>query len=172
MKDYRPRIADELLKLNLEAAGLVLIEGTKWCGKTTTAEQQAGSKIYLNDPAKRNSYLQLAETAPALLLSGDTPRLIDEWQDAAQLWDAARYEVDHREESTGQFIFTGSTVIREEEKEKIKHSGTGRAAWMKMRPMSLYESGESNGAVSLADLFEGKCQSAYSADSLDINKIA
>ena len=90
MKDYRPRIADELLKLNLEAAGLVLIEGTKWCGKTTTAEQQAGSKIYLNDPAKRNSYLQLAETAPALLLSGDTPRLIDEWQDAAQLWDAAR----------------------------------------------------------------------------------
>lgn len=172
MKDYRPRIADELLKLNLEAAGLVLIEGTKWCGKTTTAEQQACSKIYLNDPAKRSSYLQLAETAPALLLSGDTPRLIDEWQDAAQLWDAARYEVDHREESTGQFIFTGSTVIREEEKEKIKHSGTGRAAWMKMRPMSLYESGESNGTVSLADLFEGRCQKAYSANSLDINKIA
>lgn len=172
MKDYRPRIADEQLKLNLEAAGLVLIEGTKWCGKTTTAEQQAGSKIYLNDPAKRNSYLQLADTAPDVLLKGDTPRLIDEWQDAAQLWDAARYEVDHREDSTGQFIFTGSTVIREEEKEKIRHSGTGRAAWMKMRPMSLFESGESNGAVSLSDLLQGKHQKAYLANSLDINKIA
>lgn len=172
MKDYRPRIADELLKINLESAGLVLIEGTKWCGKTTTAEQQAGSKIYLNDPARRSSYLQLAETAPDVLLYGDTPRLIDEWQDAAQLWDAARYEVDHRDESTGQFIFTGSTVIRSEEKEKIKHSGTGRAAWMKMRPMSLYESGESNGAVSLSELFEGRCQKAFLATPLNVNRIA
>ncbi|MBE6251588.1 MAG: ATP-binding protein [Bacteroidales bacterium] len=172
MKDYRPRIADEQLKLNLEAAGLVLIEGTKWCGKTTTAEQQAGSKIYLNDPARRTSYLQLAETAPDVLLKGDTPRLVDEWQDAAQLWDAARYEVDHREDSIGQFIFTGSTVIREEEKEKIRHSGTGRAAWMKMRPMSLFESGESNGVVSLAELFQKKYLKACIANSLDINKTA
>ena len=172
MENYRKRIADVLLADKLAGKGAVLIEGPKWCGKTTTAEEQAGSKIYLNDPAKRSSYLQLADTAPDILLKGDTPRLIDEWQDAAQLWDAARYEVDHREDSTGQFIFTGSTVIREEEKEKIRHSGTGRAAWMKMRPMSLFESGESNGAVSLSDLLQGKRQKAYLANSLDINKIA
>lgn len=172
MKNYRPRIADELLRINLEAAGIVLIEGTKWCGKTTTAEQQCGSVIYLNDPSNRNSYLQLAQTAPNVLLDGKVPRLIDEWQDAVELWDAARFEVDHRDDNVGQFIFTGSTVVKEEEREKIRHSGTGRAAWLKMRPMSLYESGDSNGSVSLGDLFAGKLHKAYPVNSLDINKIA
>lgn len=172
MKQYRTRIADELLKINLEAAGLVLIAGTKWCGKTTTAEQQCGSVIYMNDPSKSSTYLQLAQTAPNVLLEGNTPRLIDEWQDAVELWDAARYEVDHREESTGQFIFTGSTVIPEEKREKIKHSGAGRAAWLKMRPMSLFESGESIGTVSLGDLFNGEGQDAYQTHPLDIIQLA
>lgn len=144
MSNYRNRVADEILKDNLEAAGLVLIEGTKWCGKTTTAEQQAGSIVYMNDPGNSGTYLALAQNSPSLLLKGDTPRLIDEWQDAPELWDAARFEVDHRDLKTGQFIFTGSTVIPREKLERIKHSGTGRAAWIKMRPMSLWESSESN----------------------------
>lgn len=99
MAQYKNRVADQLLKDNLEAAGLVLIEGTKWCGKTTTAEQQAASIVYMNDPEHTDTYQQLAQTAPKLLLRGDTPRLIDEWQDAPELWDAARFEIDHRKEN-------------------------------------------------------------------------
>ena len=172
MKHYRERIADELLKINLEAAGLVLIEGTKWCGKTTTAEQQCGSVIYMNDPSRRATYMQLAQTAPNVLLEGKSPRLVDEWQDAVELWDAARFEVDHREENTGQFIFTGSTVIPPEKRKKIRHSGTGRVARFKMRPMSLFESGESNGTVSLGDLFDGTAPTVCQANPLDINQLA
>ena len=172
MGNYKGRVADIILKDNLEAAGLVLIEGTKWCGKTTTAEQQAGSVVYMNDPENSESYLTLAQSSPGILLRGKTPRLIDEWQDAPELWDAARFEVDHREEKTAQFIFTGSTVIPKEKLEKIKHSGTGRAAWIKMRPMSLWESGESNGQLSLNDLFYGKTENAYQANELDIEQLA
>ena len=172
MGKYRHRIADGLLQDNLEAAGLVLIEGTKWCGKTTTAEQQAKSIVYLNDPEHSETYQNLAENSPKLLLKGDTPRLIDEWQDAPTLWDAARFEVDHREEKTGQFIFTGSTVIPPEKREKIKHSGTGRAARLTMRTMSLWESGESNGRLSFQDLFKNRVNEAYEASELDIEQLA
>ena len=172
MSEYRNRIADKILQDNLEAAGLVLIEGTKWCGKTTTAEQHAGSIVYMNDPEHAEAYLALTQNAPRLLLKGDTPRLIDEWQDAPELWDAARFEVDHREIKTGQFIFTGSTVIPKEKLEKIKHSGTGRAAWMTMRPMSLWESGESNGQLSLRALFNGTTEEAYESNELDIEQLS
>lgn len=172
MKKYRPRIADELLKINLEAAGIVLIEGAKWCGKTTTAEQQCASVVYMNDPSMSTTYQQIAQTAPNILLEGEVPRLIDEWQDAVELWDAARFEVDHREKSTGQFIFTGSTVISQDKRDKMKHSGTGRVAWLKMRPMSLYESGDSLGTVSLAVLFDGNGEGAYNSNSLNIEKLA
>lgn len=172
MSEYRNRIADKILQDNLEAAGLVLIEGTKWCGKTTTAEQHAGSIVYMNDPEHAEAYLALTQNAPRLLLKGDTPRLIDEWQDAPELWDAARFEVDHREKKTGQFIFTGSTVIPKEKLEKIKHSGTGRAAWMTMRPMSLWESGESNGQLSLRALFNGTTEEAYESNELDIEQLS
>ena len=172
MSEYRNRIADKILQDNLEAAGLVLIEGTKWCGKTTTAEQHAGSIVYMNDPEHSETYLALTQNAPRLLLKGDTPRLIDEWQDAPELWDAARFEVDHREIKTGQFIFTGSTVIPKEKLEKIKHSGTGRAAWMTMRPMSLWESGESNGQLSLRALFNGTTEEAYESNELDIEQLS
>lgn len=172
MSEYRNRIADKILQDNLEAAGLVLIEGTKWCGKTTTAEQHAGSIVYMNDPEHAEAYLALTQNAPRLLLKGDTPRLIDEWQDAPELWDAARFEVDHREKKTGQFIFTGSTVIPKDKLEKIKHSGTGRAAWMTMRPMSLWESGESNGQLSLRALFNGTTAEAYESNELDIEQLS
>ena len=172
MSEYRNRIADKILQDNLEAAGLVLIEGTKWCGKTTTAEQHAGSIVYMNDPEHAEAYLDLTQNAPRLLLKGDTPRLIDEWQDTPELWDAARFEVDHREKKTGQFIFTGSTVIPKEKLEKIKHSGTGRAAWMTMRPMSLWESGESNGQLSLRALFNGTTEEAYESNELDIEQLS
>lgn len=172
MDEYKNRVADEILRDNLEAAGLVLIEGTKWCGKTTTAEQQAKSIVYMNDPERSESYLMLAQNAPKLLLRGETPRLVDEWQDATELWDAARFEVDHREIKTGQFIFTGSTVVSKEKREKIKHSGTGRIARMIMRPMSLWESGESNGRLSLSALFDGRTEGAYDSNPLDIETIA
>lgn len=172
MKKYRPRIADQVLKDNLEASGLVLIEGTKWCGKTTTAERQSGSVIYLNDPSHRSTYMQLAQTSPGVLLEGKTPRLVDEWQDAAALWDTARFEIDHRDNGVGQFIFTGSTVVKKEERDKIRHSGAGRASWMKMRPMSLFESGESDGSVSLEDLFRGEAQEACAVQGIDIKKLA
>jgi uncharacterized protein len=172
MKKYRPRIADQVLKDNLESSGLVLIEGTKWCGKTTTAERQSGSVIYLNDPSHRSTYMQLAQTSPSILLEGKTPRLVDEWQDAATLWDTARFEIDHRDNGAGQFIFTGSTVVKKEERDKIRHSGAGRASWMKMRPMSLFESGESDGSVSLGDLFLGEIREARAVQGIDIKELA
>lgn len=172
MGTYKRRIADDLLRDNLEAAGLVLIEGTKWCGKTTTAEQQAKSTVYMNDPEHSESYMSLAQNAPKLLLKGAVPRLIDEWQDAPELWDAARFEIDHRDEKAGQFIFTGSTVIPPEKREKIKHSGTGRAARFTMRTMSLWESGESNGNLSFQDLFKNRADGAYEAAELNIEDLA
>lgn len=148
--EYRERIADQLLRDKLEAMGAVLIEGPKACGKTTTAEQQAKSIIYMDDPDKQAQYRQMAQTNIRFLLEGETPRLIDEWQQVPQFWDAIRFEVDHRNED-GQFMLTGSAVPVDAR--EIHHSGTGRYGWLTMRPMSLWESGESTGGVSLSELF-------------------
>lgn len=148
--EYKNRIADQLLRDKLEAMGAVLIEGPKACGKTTTAEQQAKSVIYMDDPTKQEQYRQMAQTNISFLLEGETPRLIDEWQEVPQFWDAIRFEVDHRDED-GQFMLTGSAVPVEAK--KIHHTGTGRYGWLTMRPMSLWESGDSTGEISLSDLF-------------------
>ncbi len=152
---YKRRIADHILADKLEAKGAVLIRGPKWCGKTTTAEQQSASVLYMSQPSSRNNNIEIAKIDPQLLLQGATPRLIDEWQIAPQLWDAVRYEVDHRR-CTGQFILTGSAVPSSEEKrrDKVFHTGTGRFAIIDMLPMSLYESEESSGEVSLGELFD------------------
>lgn len=146
---YLKRTADAVLQEHLEAFGAVLIEGPKWCGKTTTAEQVAKSVIKLQDTDMREEYLATAATKPSLLLKGDVPRLIDEWQDAPVLWDAVRTMVDDRS-VPGQFILTGSNAV---DKSKIHHSGTGRISKMNMLPMSLWESGDSNGKISLMELF-------------------
>lgn len=147
---YRKRIADVLLEEKLEAMGAVLIEGPKACGKTTTAAQQAKSILYMDDPANIRQNLQLAETNVKRLLQGATPRLIDEWQIAPQIWDAVRFEADHRK-GDGLFMLTGSAVPADDS--KIRHSGAGRFAWLTMRPMTLWESGDSSGEVSLSELF-------------------
>lgn len=151
MKSYRNRIADTILKRKLEGKGAVVIEGPKWCGKTTTAEQIAKSVLYMDDPANKAQNITISEINPKQLLRGETPRLIDEWQIAPKLWDTIRFEVDHRGE-LGQFVLTGSAVPADTH--EITHSGTGRFTWLMMRPMSLYESGESNGTVSLKEMFE------------------
>jgi len=148
--EYRERIADQMLRDKLDAMGAVLIEGPKACGKTTTAEQQAKSIMYIDNPLKQAQYKKMAEMDISFLLNGDTPRLIDEWQQIPQLWDAIRFTVDHRD-GDGHFILTGSAVPVSTE--EIHHSGTGRFGWLTMRPMSLWESGESSGAISLAQLF-------------------
>ena len=147
---YLSRIADKILDMRLEAFGAVQIAGPKWCGKTTTAERRAASVIKMQDPDRREGYLATARTKPSLLLKGDTPRLIDEWQVAPVIWDAVRHAVDERREK-GQFILTGSTVIDDDE---IMHTGTGRITKMAMYPMSLFESLESNGSISLRRLFD------------------
>lgn len=168
MKEYKPRIADEILKDKLEAKGAVIIEGPKWCGKTTTAMQVAGSVLRMDEPSKRDVNIQMSEIAPERLLQGKTPRLIDEWQIAPKLWDAARYEVDTRGEE-GQFILTGSAVPVDSK--EITHSGTGRFTWLTMRPMSLYESEESSGEVSLEELFLTPKQ-IIGINGLDLEKLA
>ena len=129
------------------------MQGPKWCGKTTTAEQIAASKLYMNDPDEQMENLRMASMATRRLLVGKAPRLIDEWQLAPQLWDAIRFEVDHRDDHFGQFILTGSAVPPD--KSAMKHSGTGRFSWLTMRTMSLWESGDSTGEVSLMSLFKG-----------------
>lgn len=136
----------------MQAKGAVLIEGPKWCGKTTTAEEIAASKILLARTDVKNNFKSLLEIDTDAALSGDTPMLIDEWQTVPKLWDAVRYTVDHRRKM-GQFILTGSAVPDKEAEEEREHSGTGRFAWLTMRPMTLFESGESNGKVSLGNLF-------------------
>ncbi len=149
---YSHRIADLQLAERLEAFGAVLIEGPKWCGKTTTAEQMSKSVIKMQDTEMQEEYAATAASKPSLLLMGETPRLIDEWQDAPVLWDAVRTMVDMCQ-VPGQFILTGSTVV---DRSKIHHSGTGRISRMKMLPMSLWESRESNGKISLKELFDNK----------------
>lgn len=148
--EYYKRTADRMLRDYLDAFGAVLIEGPKWCGKTTTASQAARSIIQMQDTDKRDQYLATAAAKPSLLLKGETPRLIDEWQDVPVLWDAIRTQVDNRQ-MPGQFILTGSNTV---DKSKIRHSGTGRIAAMSMLPMSLWESHESTGEISVHDLFD------------------
>ena len=152
MENYKHRIMDSLLKKKLQAKGAILIEGPKWCGKTTTAEEIAASKIMLARTDVKNNFKNLLEIDIEAALSGEPPMLIDEWQTVPKLWDAVRYTVDHRRKM-GQFILTGSAVPNKETEDEIEHSGTGRFAWLTMRPMSLFESGESNGKVSLEQLF-------------------
>lgn len=150
MNNYRLRIADKLIEEKLEAVGAVLIEGPKFCGKTTTGEQIAKSVLYMADPDTRERNIALATTNIKRLLTGDVPRLIDEWQIAPQLWDAIRFEVDHRR-ADGQFLLAGSAVPADPS--KIFHSGTGRFGWVRMRTMSLWESGDSTGEVSMGEMF-------------------
>lgn len=168
MKKYRNRVVDAILQEKLEGKGAVLIEGPKWCGKTTTAEQIAKSVLYMDDPQSKEQNVNMAALNPKRLLSGETPRLIDEWQIAPKLWDAIRFEVDHRDD-LGQFVLTGSAVPPDTK--EITHSGTGRFSWLMMRPMSLYESGESTGEVSLSRLFEGKTE-VDGESKLDLERIA
>lgn len=168
MKKYRKRIADDILKRKLEGKGAVLIEGPKWCGKTTTAEQIAASVLYMDDPEKKAQNITMAELSPKRLLKGEAPKLIDEWQLAPKIWDAIRFEIDHGGE-LGRFILTGSAVPADTR--DISHSGTGRFAWLTMRPMSLYESGDSSGEVSLKALFDGEKEIDGGAD-IEIDRLA
>lgn len=171
---YIPRIADRILQKKLRTAGAVLITGPKWCGKTWTGLNAANSVIYLQDPDRRTSYLKMAQTAPSFLLKGDNPRLIDEWQTATVLWDAVRFAVDNTP-AMGQFILTGSVVVDEYNEDSsgdgMFHTGTGRISRMKMRPMSLYETGESNGSISLKELFDSEPEVA-AMSSLSIEELA
>ena len=161
---YRPRIVDSALKRKLRGKGAVLIEGPKWCGKTTTAEQVSKSTLSVDDPSTVNTNKILSEIDPERLLTGDHPRLLDEWQVAPKLWDAVRHHVD-RHKGQGQFILTGSSVPADIS--ETIHSGTGRFGWLVMRPMTLYESGDSTGDVSLASLFESQPISGCSDLDLD-----
>lgn len=167
MNNYLPRIADKLLSEKLEAKGAVLIKGTKWCGKTTTALQIAKSSLFMQDPENKSQNLTLAELDPKLLLQGETPRLIDEWQLAPNLWDAVRFEVDRRGEFN-QFILTGSSLPFENPN---FHSGTGRIAHLTMRPLSTWESNDSNGNVSLGLLFNGEAKVAAKTE-MNIQDVA
>ena len=151
-QNYKPRVIDAKVKEYLSAFGAVCIEGPKWCGKTWTSSYHSKSEIYIGDPANNFQNRQLAELSPALVLEGDTPRLIDEWQEVPSIWDAVRYKVDQVAEK-GQFILTGSATPNHK---GILHSGAGRIAKLRMRPMSLYESGDSCGKVSLEKLCHGE----------------
>ena len=164
MKEYLPRIADKLLEERLDAKGAVLIEGPKWCGKTTTAKQKAKSFISMDRPDMTRQYQQMAEISPNTLLKGETPRLIDEWQISPNLWNAVRYEVDNRDEF-GQFILTGSAVPNGFD--DSMHTGTGRISKLLMRTMSLFESKDSSGEVSIKDLFKGENISVINETSLE-----
>ena len=164
---YLSRLCDQELQMALQSSGAVLIEGAKWCGKTRTASYAAKSILYMQDPDNTVSYQAMADTKPSLLLKGKTPRLIDEWQMAPVLWDAVRFEVDKRGD-TGQFILTGSAVPVDN---VTAHTGTGRFSRMLMRPMSLFESHESTGTVSLGGLFDGD-QAIEAMSELSIEKIA
>lgn len=165
---YLPRIADQLLLRKLKSSGAVLIEGPKWCGKTWTASHISASKLNLQDPDTIETYKGIAELQPSRLLDGETPRLLDEWQVIPKLWDAVRNTVDLRGE-VGQFILTGSATPNEE---NLLHSGVGRIARMKMYPMSLYESRESTGEVSLQELFDGKTENISGESKLNYDDIS
>lgn len=167
-ENYKKRTVDTILKKKLKGTGAVLIEGPKWCGKTTTAEQIAKSILYMANPKDEKQNIELSKLNPSLLLEGEVPRLIDEWQIAPKLWDAIRYEVDHRKEE-GQFILTGSSVPAK--MDDVIHTGTGRFSYLLMRPMSLFESGESSGKIRLKDLFEAP-KSISAINHLELQDIA
>ena len=169
MADYKPRVIDAAIARRLKNKGAILVEGAKWCGKTTTCEQHAASVLYMSDPDRVTQNLQLADISPRSLLQGETPRLIDEWQLAPKLWDAVRFEADHRD-GFGHFLLTGSAVPAE--MEQVRHTGTGRFAWIRMRPMSLYESGESSGAVSLGALFSPTEEPVFAETKASLEEIA
>lgn len=161
---YRPRVIDKNIENRLESKGAIVVEGAKWCGKTTTCERHASSVLYLGNTDDQSTQLiKLADISPGILLQGKTPRLIDEWQLAPTLWDAARFEIDHRE-GFGQFIFTGSATPKSSD--AIHHTGTGHFAWLRMRPMSLWESGNSSGEISLEKIFENNIQFAQDKTTL------
>lgn len=168
MQAYKSRICDKLLSLELQGSGAVVIEGAKWCGKTTTAEQMAKSVVYIDEPGKLEANVILSSTKPERLLDGPAPRLIDEWQLTPALWDVIRYRCDHSD--LGGYILTGSSVPPDSD--EIKHSGAGRFSWLRMRPMSLWESGESSGEVSLAELFKGSDVSGATALKSDLEEVA
>lgn len=168
MFEYKKRISDALLKEKLAGKGAVLIEGPKWCGKTTCAEQIAKSILYMDDPKTKKQNLMMADTNPETLLMGNTPRLIDEWQLAPKLWDCIRFEVDKRRDFA-QFILTGSSVPAN--MDEVSHTGTGRFSRLRMRPMSLMESGESSCEVSLKALFEGK-KGIYGESRVTLEEVA
>jgi hypothetical protein len=167
--NYRKRIVDSEIIRRLQSIGVIVIEGAKWCGKSTTAEYHSKSSIFLDNPTDKERYKLFAEQSPELILNGDTPRLIDEWQLAPTLWDSIRYTVDHRQ-GMGQFILTGSA--KPADRSRITHSGTGRFAWLRMRPMSLYESGDSTGEISLKDLFDNPNPKVAAINNTDIQRIA
>lgn len=166
---YRSRIVDIELARRLKSVGAIVVEGAKWCGKSTTAEHHSNSAVFMDNPRRKSQYLLFAEENPDLILDGDIPRLIDEWQLAPMLWDAVRYTVDHRK-GMGQFILTG--LAKPADREKISHSGTGRFAWVRMRPMSLFESGDSSGSVSLSQLFANPLTPVASEADADLQRIA
>ena len=169
---YTPRLIDSIIKQKLDLIGAIQLRGPKWCGKTTTAEQFSSSQIYLDDPEKGEANIAIAKLSPSRLLSGDTPRLIDEWQLAPNLWDAIRFTIDRRGGKPGQFILTGSASPLEEERRKqIHHTGTGRISRLTMRTMSLYESGDSTGEVSIKELFSSP-DDIYAQVDPDLEKVA
>ncbi len=168
-EDYRPRIIDRELTERLKSIGAIVVEGAKWCGKSTTAQHHSKSAVFMDDPRRKAQYEIFAQENPELILEGETPRLIDEWQLAPTLWDAVRFMVDHRK-GMGQFILTGSA--KPADRSKIRHSGTGRFAWLRMRPMSLVESGDSTGAVSLSGLFDRPDMTIAAEAQSDLQRIA
>ena len=171
MKEYVPRIIDSLLDLKLSAKGAVVIEGAKWCGKTTSAKQRAKSVILMNEPARRTYYDEVMQIDPGILLKGDVPRLIDEWQLYPGLWDAVRFAVDERAEFS-QFILTGSvTPTKKRKSNAYRHSGAGRFGKIYLRTMSLFESGDSSGDISLKDICEGK-EISKATGEVDLKKLA
>lgn len=169
---YLKRIGDELLKRKLRSSAAVLIEGPKWCGKTSMGTQVAKSIVYIQDPDKRAMYRKMADTKPSLLLEGETPHMLDEWQTIPILWDAVRFAADQRQEMN-QFILTGSaTPIDDDENSEMEHTGTGRIARLRMRPMSLWESKESRGQVSLQALFDGTQEMRLFENPLTLKDLA
>ena len=169
---YLERIGDELLKRKLRSSAAVLIEGPKWCGKTSMGAQLAKSIVYIQDPDKRSMYRKMADTQPSLLLEGETPHMLDEWQTIPILWDAVRFAADQRQEMN-QFILTGSaTPIDDDENSEMEHTGTGRIARLRMRPMSLWESKESRGQVSLKALFDGTQEMGLFENPLTLKDLA
>ena len=169
MNEYRDRVVDKMLRDELSIMGAVIVEGAKWCGKTTTAEQAAASIVYIDEEGKTEENILLARTAPERILNGSFPRLVDEWQLAPSLWDSIRFRVD-RAKAPGAYILTGSAVPPETD--EIRHSGAGRFAWLRMRPMTLWESGDSSGGVRLSDLFSGTVPDGALSSDASLEEIA